>query len=130
MQTPILIDGVPFFAVSHHDGRFIRAPGLAALARQDPDGGYTILNFELCEAINRSAGPNHPRWTWALTQGLNTLLVHLAGHETLLPAAVDVCRAALIRWHIDAQAPPEELGQDTAGNFASVRAPVTCRAPQ
>lgn len=109
MPDPILIDGVPFFAVSHHDGRFIRAPGLAALARRDPDGGYTILHFELCEAINRSAAPDHPRWAWALMQGLDTLLVHLAAHEARLPDAAQAQYAPPIRWHPAAQAPFGEV---------------------
>ncbi|WP_332769604.1 hypothetical protein [Phenylobacterium sp.] len=112
MQDPIIIDGVPFFAVSHHDGRFIRAPGLAALARHDADGGYTILHFELCEAINRAAAPDHPRWAWALGQGLNALLVHLAEHEARLPDAAQVERAPKVRWHPQAQAPFGEAERD------------------
>ncbi len=117
MQDPIIIDGVPFFGVSHHDGRFIRAPGLAALARRDPDGGYTILHFELCEAINRTAAPDHPRWAWALSQGLDTLLVHLAAHEARLPDAGEVEPAPPIRWHLEAQAPfcADEPGSDEDG---------------
>lgn len=113
MQDPIIIDGVPFLAMSHHDGRFIRAAGLAALARHDLDGGYTILHFELCEAINRSAAPNHPRWAWALGQGMTTLLVHLAEHETRLPDAAEAERAVPIRWHPDALAPFGESDADT-----------------
>jgi hypothetical protein len=46
MADPILIDGAPSFAVSHHDGRFIRASGLAALARRDPDGGSAAPHLE------------------------------------------------------------------------------------
>jgi hypothetical protein len=108
MQNPILIDGVPFFAVSHHDGRFLRAPGLAALARRDPDGGYTILSFELCEAINRRIGPQHPRWRWALAQGLDTLLVHLAGQPTAAPRVAATAGAPAVRWHAGAQAPLDD----------------------
>jgi hypothetical protein len=51
----VFIDGVPFAALYHHDGRFIRAPGLFAFARRDPDGGYTVLHLELADAINRRA---------------------------------------------------------------------------
>lgn len=117
MQDPIIIDGVPFFAVSHHDGRFIRAPGLVALARRDPDGGYTIFQFELCEAINRTATSDHPRWAWALSQGLSTLLVHLAEHEAQLPGAEEAANAVPIRWHSGAQAPigePSEVPSSRA----------------
>lgn len=99
MADPILIDGAPFFAVSHHDGRFIRAPGLAALARRDADGGYTVLHLQHCEAINREMGPGHARWGWALALGLNTLLVQ--------PTDRDLSRdlgavPPPIRWHADA----------------------------
>lgn len=46
MADPILIDGAPSFAVSHHDGRFFRASALAALARRDPDGGSAARRLE------------------------------------------------------------------------------------
>src|SRR3990167_3735023 len=114
MHDPIIIDGVRFFAVSHHDGRFIRAPALAAFARRDPDGGYTILHFELCEAIHRTAAPGHPRWAWALGQGMTTLLVHLAEHEAQLPDAAEVERAPKVRWHPQALAPFGEADADPA----------------
>lgn len=105
MQDLIFIDGVAFFALSHHDSQFIRAPGLAAFARRDADGGYTVLNFELCEAINRSAGPNHPRWGWALREGMDTLLVHLADRQTRLADTHALPQGRPIRWHAEAQAP-------------------------
>jgi hypothetical protein len=78
MQDTIIIDGAAYFAVAHRDGRFIRKAGRAALARRDADGGYTVLHLEHCEAINRAMAPGHPRWAWALGQGLNTLLVERA----------------------------------------------------
>jgi hypothetical protein len=101
----IFIDGVPFLAVSHHDGRFIHAAGLFAFARRDADGGYTILHFELSGAIDRGAGPDHPRWTWSLSEGLNTLLVHLAGKPARMADTQTLARAPQIRWHQLAQAP-------------------------
>ncbi len=97
----VFIDGVPFSALCHHDGRFIRAPGLFAFARREPDGRYTILHFELTEAINRYAGVGHPRWGWALSQGMDTLLVHLASASASLAGAGDEVRAVL--WHPDAE---------------------------
>ncbi len=121
MQDSIFVDGVPFFAVSHHDSQFIRAPGLAAFARRDADVGYTILNFELCEAINRSAGPNHPRWGWALCEGMDTLLVHLAERASKVAAATEVTHAPPVRWHAEADAP---FGQPDLLDEAAVWTPT------
>lgn len=103
MADPIFIDGAAYFAVSHHDARFLRTPGLAALARRDADGGYTVLHLEHCEAINRDMTAGHPRWGWALAQGLNTLLVRPA--PAAGPAEVAACdrRSARVRWHEEAR---------------------------
>lgn len=77
------LSGVPFAPLYHHDGRFIRAAGLFAFARRNRlGGGFLVLQLELTEAINRAAGPGHPRWAWALGEGLDTLLVHVAGWKT------------------------------------------------
>lgn len=73
--------GVPFMPLHHHDGRFVRVAGLFAFARRNPDGGYVVLHLELTEAINRTGVSGHPRWAWALGEGMNTLLVHMAGRE-------------------------------------------------
>ncbi|WP_421931798.1 hypothetical protein [Phenylobacterium sp.] len=102
MADPILIDGAPFCAVSHHDGRFIRAPGLAALARRDADGGYTVLHLQHCEAINREMGPGHARWGRALGQGLNTLLAPPTVASRPRAADPPSPAAPPIRWHADA----------------------------
>ncbi|MBP7648236.1 hypothetical protein [Phenylobacterium sp.] len=99
MTDTIFIDGAADFAVSHHDGRFLRSPGLAALARRDADGGYTVLHRERCEAINRQIGPGHPRWSWALAQGLDTLRVHPLDRPR--PKLGTTSRAP-VRWHVDA----------------------------
>lgn len=77
----IIIDGVAFMSLYHHDGRFVRGDGLFAFARRDADGGRTILHFELARDIHRVAGPDHPRWAYAVSQGMNELLVHLAGSQ-------------------------------------------------
>lgn len=103
MTDPILIDGARFFAVSHHDARFIRTGGLAALARRDADGGYTVLHLEHCEAINREMACGHPRWGWALGQGLNTLLVGPADAPGPMSAANPSHRPPPIRWHEEAK---------------------------
>jgi hypothetical protein len=82
----ILIGGAPFWALHHHDGRFVRAPGLFAFARRGALGRYEVLHLELAEAINRAAGPCHDRWAWALAQGMDSLLMHLFGARRRRPA--------------------------------------------
>ncbi len=100
----ILIDGAPFFAVAHHDARFLRTSGLAALARRDADGGYTVLHLEHCEAINREMAPTHARWGWALAQGLDTLLVQAAKPKAMTEGDTTAAAALPIRWHAEAAA--------------------------
>lgn len=75
----VIIDGVAFMRLHHHDGRFVRGGGLFALARQDPDGGHTLFCLELAADISRMAGPAHEAWAHAVSRGMNALLVHLAG---------------------------------------------------
>ena len=92
------LSGVPFTPLYHRDGRFIRAAGLFAFARHDtPGGGHVVLHLELAEAINRVAGPGHPRWAWALGEGLDTLLVHVAGWRAAPATGPEM------RWHPQAQ---------------------------
>ena len=82
----IFIGGVPFMALGHHDGRFVRTAGLFAFARRHPSGGYEVLHLGLSAAINREAGPGHPRWGWAMRAGMDSLLVHLFGKPAEIPA--------------------------------------------
>ena len=99
MAETVFIAGVPFLAVCHHDGRLIRSGGLFVFARRD-GGQRTILHMELAEAINRHAGPSHPRWAWALTQGLNELLVSLASASSDVETGADRPGAL---WHPEAE---------------------------
>ncbi|RRN63448.1 hypothetical protein [Caulobacter sp. 602-1] len=109
----IIIDGVAFMSLYHHDGRFVRGDGLFAFARRDPDGGRTILHFELARDIHRVARADHPRWAYAVSAGMNELLVHLAGSqqrpgETVSDAATCPIRWALHPAEIDSEiAPPD-----------------------
>ena len=80
-EHDVMIDGVAFMSLFHHDGRFARGGGLFAFARRDLDGGRTLLHFELAQDISTAAGPDHRRWGWAISQGMNELLVHLAGSQ-------------------------------------------------
>jgi hypothetical protein len=75
----VAIDGVQFMSLYHHDGRFVHGGGLFAFARRDPDGGRTIFCLELAQNISRQAACGHPAWDHAVSQGMNELLVHLAG---------------------------------------------------
>ncbi len=77
----VVIDGVRFMSLYHHDGRFVRGAGLFAFARRDPDGGRTIFCLELAQDISRKAGCGHVAWAHAVSHGMNELLVHLAGSQ-------------------------------------------------
>lgn len=98
----IIIRGVPFLALGHHDGRFVRTAGLFAFARRLPSGGYQVLHLGLSAAINREAGPGHARWGWALGAGMDSLLVHLFGKpaEVATDARADL---ETVTWHPEAQ---------------------------
>jgi len=82
MDRDVEIDGVAFMSLWHHDGKMVRGAGLFALARRDADGGHTILHsIELAQDISRVANVSHPRWDYAVSQGMNEILVHLAGSQ-------------------------------------------------
>ena len=84
----VVIDGVRFMSLYHHDGRFVRGAGLFAFARRDPDGGRTIFCLELAQDISRKADCGHAAWGHAVSHGMNELLVHLAGSQQT-PGEVD-----------------------------------------
>jgi hypothetical protein len=88
------ICGVPFLALFHHDGRFIRAPGLFAFARGRGER-FEILHLERAAEICRRARPDHPRWTWALAAGMDTLLVHILGAR---PATGEAGELGEVTW--------------------------------
>jgi hypothetical protein len=94
----IIIDGVAFMSLYHHDGRFVRGDGLFAFARRDADGGRTILHFELAQDIHRVARPDHPRWCYAVSAGMNELLVHLAGSQQRPDETASDAVTCPIRW--------------------------------
>jgi hypothetical protein len=82
--SDVVIDGVGFMSLHHHDGRFVRGGGLFAFARRDPDGGRTIFCLELSKDISREAVPGHQAWPHAVSRGMNEVLVHLAGSQQAL----------------------------------------------
>lgn len=102
MAQDIFIGGVPFVAMSHHDGRFLRTAGLFAFARRPIVGAYTVLHLEMTAAINQAAAPHHPRWAWALAAGMDTLLVHMFGRPAALGANVTP-HTDTVDWHPEAQ---------------------------
>ena len=101
-MSDILIGGVPFLALSHRDGRFVRLAGLFAFARREPSGIYKVLHLEMTEAIDRDAGPAHRRWGWALSVGMNALLVHGFGQPAAL-AQDALLDWETVTWHPQAQ---------------------------
>ncbi len=97
----VFIGGVPFMALDHHDGRFVRTGGLFAFAHT-PSDDFLVLHFEMAAAINRVADHSHPRWGWCLGQGMDTLLVHMAGRPACLPADASP-NLETVLWHAEAQ---------------------------
>lgn len=123
----IFIGGVPFMALGHHDGRFVRTPGLFAFARRKPSGGYEVLHLGLSGAINREAGPGHPRWSWAIGAGMDSLLVHLFGKPAEVPAGAPA-DLETVTWHpdadvafLDSEDDGASLDQDLAAALALAR---------
>ncbi|MES2895494.1 MAG: hypothetical protein V4759_05645 [Pseudomonadota bacterium] len=96
----IYISGVPFTALGHRDGGFARAPGLFAFSRRDLNGVHTVLHFEMAAMISQRACVSHPRWAWALTQGMDSLLIHMFGKPAATPEAWEFDTVA---WHPQAQ---------------------------
>jgi hypothetical protein len=101
-MAQVFIGGVPFMALDHHDGRFARTGGLFAFARRTPSDEVLVLHFEMTAAINRVADHSHPRWGWCLGQGMDTLLVHMAGQPARLPADASPDLETVL-WHPEAE---------------------------
>lgn len=101
-MAQVFVGGVPFMALDHHDGRFVRTGGLFAFARHTPSDDFLVLHFEMAAAINRVADHSHPRWGWCLGQGMDTLLVHMAGRPACLPADASP-NLETVLWHPEAQ---------------------------
>ena len=77
----VVIDGVGFMSLHHHDGRFVRGSGLFAFARRDADSGRTLFCLELAKDISREAVSGHRAWAHAVSRGMNEVLVHMAGSQ-------------------------------------------------
>lgn len=101
-MAQVFIGGVPFMVLDHHDGRFVRTDGLFAFARRTPSAEVLVLHFEMTAAINRVADHSHPRWGWCLGEGMDTLLVHMAGQRARLPADASPDLETVL-WHPEAK---------------------------
>jgi len=108
MSDDVEIYGVAFMSLYHHDGRFVRGGGVFAFSRRDPDGGRTILHLEPVPDISRFADSTHPRWDWAMQNGMNELLVHLAGSQQTPGELAPGVASSPIRWNLH----PDELEAD------------------
>ncbi|GEM_PF-3301647 len=73
----VVIDGQAFISLHHRDSAFLRGGGQFAFSRRSPDGERTILHMERTDDISLAAGPGHPAWSAALSEGMNELLVRL-----------------------------------------------------
>lgn len=127
----VVINGVGFMRLNHHDGRFVRGEGLYAFARQDADGGHTLFCLEMARDISRVADVSHDAWGHAVARGMNELLVHLAGTQqtpgevgaeaTFPPIRFDLFVSPDMADEPDAQAPPGSL-RTKKGDAADGRA--------
>jgi hypothetical protein len=108
MKRDVVIANVPFVPIHHHDGRTVRGGGLFVFARRTGET-RVILHMELASAINLRAGPGHPRWEWALQNGLNELLVCLAS----IPMEIGEVDGDVV-WHEDAEFWPADGGEPGA----------------
>lgn len=75
----LVIDGVAYMSLHHHDGRFLRYGGRYAFARRDADGGHTLFCLEPAKDISREAVPGHRAWAYAVSRGMNEILVQRPG---------------------------------------------------
>lgn len=75
--------GTRFIAVSHHDARFFKAPGLYGYARRAWNGERVLLYLGHAEVIALDACPGAPMWNEALALGMNELHINLRAAERL-----------------------------------------------
>ncbi len=75
--------GVRFWAVSHHDARHIRGPGLYGFVRRGPGEERVLLYVDHADGIAQAAGPGHPLWAEAMGLGMNEVHVCLKARERL-----------------------------------------------
>ena len=67
--------GLTFKVLGYRDGRMLRAPGLFAFVRSDPRDGPLLLFAGEGVELAQVAGPGHPKWSEALSLGLDELHV-------------------------------------------------------
>lgn len=74
--------GVRFWAVSPHDARHIRGPGLYGLVRRSGDE-RVLLYVDHADCIALAAHAGHPRWPEAVGLGMNEVHICLKARERL-----------------------------------------------
>lgn len=112
MDGMVMIDGLWFMSLHHHDGRFVRGAGRFALSRMDADGGRTIFCLEEAADISRAAGPGHRAWAHAVSAGMNEILVHLAGAKKPIAPEGARVEASPLRYDLfEEDGPAETIGQ-------------------
>ncbi len=92
MATGIDWAGYNFIPLGHHDGRFIRQPGVFAFVRRGPDERRTLLFIDHADYVAAWAGPGHPAWLESLGHGMNELHIFLK--------AVQRIDRLLVRGHV------------------------------
>jgi hypothetical protein len=90
----------------------VRTGGLFAFARRTPSDDFLVLHFEMTAAINRVADHSHPRWGWCMGQGMDTVLVHMAGRPAHLPADASPDLETAV-WHPEAEVVMEDALSET-----------------
>lgn len=109
MSDDVEIYGVAFMSLYYRDGRFVRGGGVFAFSRRDLDGGRTIFHLEPVPDISRFADTTHARWDWAMKNGMNELLVHLAGSQQTPGELAPGVGSPPIRWLLH----PDDLAEDS-----------------
>jgi hypothetical protein len=104
MSGMVMIEGLWFMSLHHHDGRFVRGGGRFALSRLDADGGRTVFCLEEAADISRAAGPGHSAWAYAVSSGMNEILVHLAGAKRPITPGGGVIEGRPVRFALQAGA--------------------------
>lgn len=73
--------GVGFFALSPHDARMFRQPGLYGYARRSASGAVSLLYLDHADLIACAVRPGASAWMAAVALGMNEV------HLCLKPAA-------------------------------------------
>jgi hypothetical protein len=96
----ILVGGERTMSLYHHDGKFVRGRGVFAFSRQDLDGHRTIFWLEAGADISPAALPGHPAWAFAISRGMNEVLVRLGADVVTSAVEAAVPAQPGLRWEL------------------------------